>query len=109
MRVPSQKYSGREGAEKEMACGVVKTSMYISPQGKVLPCMTLGGTAIDPQFESVLDTDLSEILKASHYRDICNVKMGDCISHTEKRRDGTYRLKSGAGSGACACGWTGAD
>lgn len=109
MRVPSKKYSGREGAEQEFSCGVVKTSMYISPQGKVLPCMTLGGTAIDPQFESVLDRDLSEILKNSHYRSICNVKMGDCINHNEKCRDCRYRLKCGAGCRACGCGETGTD
>ncbi len=109
MRVPCQKYSGREGAEKELACGVVKTSMYISPQGKVLPCMTLGGTAIDAQFDSMLEKDLSEILKASHYRDICNVKMGDCIRYNEKCHDCKYRLKCGAGCRACGCGETGTD
>ena len=109
IRIPSQKFSGREGAEKELACNVVKTSMYISPQGRVLPCMTMGGTAIDPQFESVLETGLSEILKASHYLSICNVKMGECIAHNEKCRDCRYRLQCGAGCRACGCGETGTD
>ena len=109
MRIPAQKFSGREDAENRPACSVVKEYMYISPQGKVLPCMTLGGTAIDPQFKSVLDQDLSGILKKSHYRNICNVKMGECIRHSEKCLDCKYRLKCGAGCRACGCGETGTD
>ena len=109
IRVPFMKYSGREGAEKSMACGVVKESMYISPKGKVLPCMTLGGTAIDPQFESILEKDLGDILTKSHYRDICNIRMGECIQHNEKCHDCKYRLACGAGCRACACGECGTD
>lgn len=109
MRVPAQKFSGREGAEKEFACGMVKTGMYISPKGKVLPCMTLGGTAIDAEFESILEQDLKEILTASHYRDICSVKMGDCIHRNGKCHDCRYRLQCGAGCRACACGETSTD
>ena len=44
--IPFRKYSGVEGADRAFACGAVKNSMYISPTGKILPCMTLGGTAI---------------------------------------------------------------
>ena len=109
MYVPSRKYSGKENAGKELACGVVKTSMYISPQGKVLPCMTLGGTAIDPEFESILETDLGDILTKSHYRDICNIKMRSCIEHNEKCHDCKYRLVCGAGCRAAACGETSTD
>ena len=109
MRVAAQKYSGREDAGKELSCRVVKTSMYISPKGRVLPCMTLGGTAIDPEFESVLEHDLKDILVKSHYRDICNAKMEECIQHNEKCHDCRYRLQCGGGCRACACGETGTD
>ena len=102
--IPSQKFSGKEGAEKQKACGMIKTGMYISPKGKVLPCMTIGGTAIDAAFESVLEKDLSEILTKSHYRDMCNVTMGECIRHNEKCHDCKYRLACGAGCRACGIG-----
>ena len=107
--IPFQKFSGVEGGDRAYACGAVKNGMYISPTGKILPCMTLGGTAIDPMFESVLEKPLSEILSDSHYRDICLAKMGDCIGHNEKCRDCRYRLACGAGCRACACGETGTD
>ncbi|MBQ1335420.1 MAG: radical SAM protein, partial [Selenomonadaceae bacterium] len=107
--IPFRKYSGMEGADRAFACGAVKNGMYISPTGKILPCMTLGGTAIDPMFESALEKPLSEILSDSHYRDICLAKMGDCIAHNEACRDCQYRLACGAGCRACACGETGTD
>ncbi len=109
MRVPSQKFGGRESSLKSYACGVVKESMYISPKGRILPCMTLGGTVIDPQFESVLEKDLGDILADSHYRNMCLVKMGECVEHNEKCRDCKYRLQCGAGCRACGVGETGTD
>ncbi len=48
--IPAMKFDGVESAVKGPACSAVKRSLYISPKGKVLPCMTLGGTAIDPDF-----------------------------------------------------------
>ena len=110
IRIPARKYSGQPGAENTFACGVVKQSMYISPAGKVLPCMTLGQTAIDPQFDtSILEKDLGEILSGSHYLDMCNLKMGAVIEHNEKCHDCRYKLACGAGCRAAGCGETGTD
>lgn len=107
--IPFRKFSGVAGADKASACGAVKTSLYISPQGKVLPCMTLGGTAIDPMFDSILEKPLSEILSDSYYRDVCLTKMGECIEHNERCRECKYKLMCGAGCRACACGETSTD
>lgn len=107
--IPCRKYSGEEGSEKSYACGAVRESVYISPQGRILPCMTLGGTAIDPLFDSVLEKPLSEILTESYYHKICLLKMGECIEHNEKCRDCKYRLTCGAGCRAIACGETSTD
>ena len=109
IRIPFKKYSGSEGADERFACGAVKEGLYISPEGKVLPCMTLAGTAIEPQFDSILEKDLSEILTDSFYKDMSKLKMGACIEHNEKCRDCKYRLACGAGCRACACGEAGTD
>ena len=109
IRIPYVKFSGREGAEQRSACRSARSSMYISPAGRILPCMTLGGTAIDPMFESVLEKPLAEILSKSHYRDMCRLSMGECIGHNEKCRSCSYRLYCGAGCRAKACGETSTD
>ena len=107
--VPYKRYTGVAGADKAYACGSVKTTMYIDPTGRVLPCMTMLDTGMVPMFDSCLDKPLSDILSDSFYRDICLVKMGDCIDHNEECRDCKYRLACGAGCRAGGCGETGTD
>lgn len=100
---PSQKFSGEENAGKEYACGAVRSGMYISPTGMVLPCMTLGGTPVEKLFDNILEKPLSEILTDSWYRKMSLLKMGECIQHNEKCRDCKFALECGAGCRACAC------
>ena len=107
--IPAAKYSGEDSAPRGLACGAVRNSIYISPKGMVLPCMTLGGTAIESKFDNMLEKPLSDILSDSYYRDMSLLKMGACIDHNEKCRDCQYRLTCGAGCRACACGETGTD
>ena len=107
--IPYDKFGGSEGVEKSYACGAVANGMYISPVGKVLPCMTLNETAIDPMFPSMLEEPLDKILSDSYYRDVSLLKMRTCIEHNEKCRDCRYRLHCGAGCRACACGETSTD
>ena len=107
--IPFQKYTGEEGAEKAYACDAVKDGMYISPVGEILPCMTMGGTAIDAKFDSVLEKPLSEILSDSYFQNVCLVKMEECIEHNQKCRGCEYKLACSAGCRACACGETGMD
>lgn len=109
IRIPYARYSGKEGASKMSSCGAVRTGMYISPVGRVLPCMTMGGTAIDPMFDSILEKPLSDILTESYYREMCKILMGACIEHNQKCHDCSYRLLCGAGCRACACGETSTD
>ena len=105
--IPSQKNTGEPGAKKAYACSAVKSTMYIGPTGKVLPCMTMGGTAMESYFDSCLDKPLSDILSDSYYRNTCLVRVGECIDHNEECRECKYRLYCGVGCRARACGETG--
>jgi radical SAM protein with 4Fe4S-binding SPASM domain len=107
--IPSNKFGGGEGVDKGYACGAVTNGMYISPTGKVLPCMTLNETVIDPMFPSILEKPLAEILSDSFYHEMSLLKMRACIEHNAKCRGCKYRLNCGAGCRACACGETSDD
>ncbi len=102
--IPYARYDGEAGAKEKSACSAVRRGLYINASGRVLPCMTLAGSAIEPLFPSMLETPLSEILSDSFYRDTCLMKMGACIDHNERCRKCAYRLVCGAGCRACACG-----
>jgi radical SAM protein with 4Fe4S-binding SPASM domain len=103
---PFERFDGKEEAVQCSACRAARSSMYISPEGRILPCMTMAGTAADTMFESVLEKPLREILTTSHYQDMCRLHMGACIDHNEKCRSCAYRLACGAGCRAKACGET---
>ena len=107
--IPYARFSGKKDAEKSWTCGAVKNTLYISPRGKVLPCMMFVETAMNERFDSMLEKPLSGILSDSCYRDTCLRTMGECIRHNERCRDCTYRLLCGAGCRAAACGETGTD
>ncbi len=45
---------------RAVMCGRVRGSIYVSPQGKVLPCMTFMGTPMEEKFPNMLETPLPE-------------------------------------------------
>lgn len=48
-------------------CGHARLHMYISPEGRVLPCMSLSGMDIQQQFPRIQDLGLSACLTDSFY------------------------------------------
>ena len=77
-----------------LMCSGVRTGMYVSPQGRVLPCMSMVGGPIEQQFPSMLETPLEEILNDSFYMDISNARVSDFMAHNPECAQCEYR---------CAC------
>lgn len=71
----------RRGAKNEQAlgklppCGVIHTSLYIGPNGAVVPCMSMCGGAIEKQFPNLHDTPLCDILTASSYTELTSKRV----------------------------------
>ena len=56
-------------ALKMPACDATRSSVYISPEGVVLPCMTMAGTELEQSFPNLFEEDLRDILQDSlHFR-----------------------------------------
>ena len=83
-----------ESFSKALMCGHVRSGMYVSPQGRVLPCMSMVGGPIEQQFPSMLETPLEEILTDSLYMDIINARVSDFMAHNPECAQCEYR---------CAC------
>ena len=62
-------------------CGHVRKSMYVSPTGNVLPCMSMIGLPIEERFPNMLITPLEEILDKGLYMDIINYSIKDFMDH----------------------------
>ena len=88
---------------KALMCSHVRRSMYVSPKGNVLPCMSMIGGPIEEQFPNLLETPLEEILdKNSLYMDITNLRISDYMEHNPECRSCEFRTACCGGCRALA-------
>ena len=88
---------------KAQMCGHVRRGMYVSPQGNVLPCMSMVGSPIEQQFPNMLEKPLEEILDTdSLYMDIVSFTIQDFMDHNPECRDCKYRTDCCGGCRATA-------
>ena len=84
-------------------CGHVRREMYVSPQGNILPCMSMVGGPIEQQFPNMLKTPLEEILdKDSVYMDIVSFTVEDYMKHNPECRKCEYKKDCCGGCRAIA-------
>ena len=72
-------------------CGHVRSTLYVSPQGLVLPCMSLAGTPVEDQFPNMLETPLEELLNDSSYQKMSDMRVSHYMEHNPECRDCEYR------------------
>jgi radical SAM protein with 4Fe4S-binding SPASM domain len=76
-------------------CAHVRREMYVSPQGKILPCMSMVGGPIEQKFPNMLEIPLEEILDMdSSYMDIIDARISDFMEHNPECQECEWR---------CAC------
>ena len=67
---------------RAIMCSHVRREMYVSPQGRVLPCMSMVGGPIEQLFPNMLETPLEQILDMrSPYMDIIDARVSDFAEH----------------------------
>ena len=101
--IPAAKGTDNESSAKLPACGVIKKSLYIGANGKVLPCMSFSGHPLGENFDSIFDKPLKEILNDSYYSACANVTCGQCVEHNDRCADCLYKWACTTGCRACAC------
>lgn len=89
--------------DRAQMCSHVRREMYVSPQGNVLPCMSMVGGPIESQFPNMLETSLDEILdKESLYMDIIGFTVKDYMEHNPDCAVCEYREECCGGCRAIA-------
>ena len=95
--IPEEKFA------KATMCGHVRRGMYVSPQGHILPCMSMVGGPIEQQFPNMLKTPLEEILdNDSLYMEIVSYTIADFMDHNPECRECEYRSACCGGCRAIA-------
>lgn len=87
--------------EKCCVCSHARMVMYISPEGRALPCMSLTGMEIQKQFPLIQEKDLSSCITDSFYMEFINTRADKVLAHNPECRDCVYRLWCQGGCRAC--------
>lgn len=73
--IPFIKYDSKANYLRRTVCGHARNSLYIDPEGLVLPCMVLANTEIKNKFPNILEKKLHEILTNSYYMEIIDTRL----------------------------------
>ena len=104
--VPGQMLVDRyDGTEKSLdcyLCGVVRWSCYITPEGRLLPCMPMTACKEQEYFPKIQDIGLKRGLDDSYYMQFVNGRVKDLFAVNKECAVCEYRYKCGGGCRAAA-------
>ena len=75
---------------------------YITPEGRLLPCMPMTSSSVQNEFPKVQEIGLKQGLSSSDYINFVNRKVGDLFTVNQECGACPYRLKCGGGCRATA-------
>lgn len=103
----SEKYDGTENCLNCHLCGVVRYSCYITPEGRLLPCMPMTACKEQEQFARVQEIGLRKGLSDSYYMQFVDKRIKDLLAVNEECATCPYKYKCGGGCRATALEQTG--
>lgn len=101
-RVLPERYSGTDSTLKCHLCGAVRHSCYITPDGRLLPCLPMTSCKEQKLFPKIADIGLQKGLSDSFYMKIADSRVSDLMEANQKCRGCPHVLKCGGGCRANA-------
>lgn len=87
--------------EKSCVCGHARMVMYISPEGRALPCMSLSGMDIQEEFPLIPEMGLANCLSDSRYMQLITTKVSTYFEQNPRCKSCSYALDC---MGGCRAG-----
>ena len=101
-RIVADRYDGTEKALDCHLCGAVRWSSYITPEGRLLPCIAMTSSQEQYRFPKVQDIGLKQGLSDSYYMRFVDNRVKDLLAVNAECAACEYRLKCGGGCRAGA-------
>ena len=101
-RLMARHYDGTENCLDSFLCGVTRWTCYITPEGRLLPCMPMAASPQQDQFPLVQDIGLKEGLSGSVYMQFVNRRIRDLFAANTECNECAYKYKCGGGCRASA-------
>ena len=101
-KIIAEHYDGTEKCLDCYMCGAARMACYITPEGRLLPCMPMTSSPKQESFSKIQDIGLKQGLSNSYYMQFVNGRIKDLFEANAECASCPYRLKCGGGCRATA-------
>ena len=96
--IPAEKGDEASPNDKQFVCGASRMTMYLGPDGRILPCIPMSETGkSQAYFPTVSELTLQEALTDSTYLSFIRTDMGEYLAHNKECAACEYKYRCGAG------------
>ncbi|MDO4538541.1 MAG: SPASM domain-containing protein, partial [Coriobacteriales bacterium] len=93
-----ERYAEDEDSGKRVVCGSARVTMYLGPDGRILPCIPMSEyDSVSDQFPTVGGMTLAEALSDSFYMKFISTTLDDYLAHNPKCATCAYKNRCGGG------------
>lgn len=100
--VVPMRYSGSEDCKDRLLCGAARYTCYITPQGRLLPCMPMTACREQELFPLTQEIGLQRGLDDSFYMKIVDSRVRDLLAVNDECRACEHKYSCGGGCRASA-------
>lgn len=101
-RIVAEPYDGTEQCLDCLMCNAARWACYITPDGRLLPCMPMTASPEQERFPKVQDIGLQQGLSDSYYMQFVNGTVKDLLAANAECAACSYRFRCGGGCRATA-------
>lgn len=101
-KIVAEPYDGTEKCLDCHMCGATRWACYITPEGRLLPCMPMTASPEQNRFPKVQEIGLKQGLSDSYYMEFVNGRVKDLLAANKECGECPYRLRCGGGCRATA-------
>lgn len=95
--VPSNHVHCSANPGRAAICGHARQNLYISPEGRMLPCMPLSSMRMQENYPRVQDVGLAAGLTDSEYMRLIDTRVDDYLAHNPQCAACEYKYTCGGG------------
>ncbi|MEG2231908.1 MAG: radical SAM protein [Lachnospiraceae bacterium] len=100
--VPMAKYDSKTSDENATICGHARNTLYISPESRMLPCLSLSATELQENYPKITEIGLQKGLSDSSYMKIIDTRLKEYWQVNLECEQCAYKEVCGGGCRASA-------
>lgn len=101
-RLPMERFDGSDSCMRQPVCSGARNTLYISPEGRLLPCMPLSSTDIQYDFPLISEAGLRQGLRNSAYMKAIDTRVNEFLCSVPECANCSYAKICAGGCPASA-------